>query len=67
MTYDQPNGVVKVYQDGEERTDLRYDYVLPTLRTKSIYLHKFSPFSLVEIAYFKSSEFHTIFIYVLME
>ena len=30
MTYDQPNGVVKVYQDGEERTDLRYDKVLPT-------------------------------------
>ena len=26
MTYDQPNEVVKVYQDGEERTDLRYDY-----------------------------------------
>ena len=56
MTYDQPNAVVKVYQDGEERTDLRYDYVLPTLRTKSIHPHKFSPFLLVEGAYFNSSK-----------
>ena len=26
MTYDQPNGLIKTFKDGEERTDLRSSY-----------------------------------------
>ena len=38
-----------------------------TLHTKSIHQHQFSPFLLVEVANFKSSEFHSFFIYGIMD